>query len=142
MSSASDDFLDKAVKIMTDEDFSASSLGFIGNMIELGNAPRLISALTSPSGDVSSVVTTMQKLESFANVSQSLGCALMVYLWPVASERMVHDVADAIDLWVQDCHCDRLTTRIEQAAKSERDDETRKHYEQFLKLRTGVNNNA
>ena len=86
-----DDAVD--LKLLGDIACSAgSSVAFVNAIL----ASYLSSGLTVETA----ISKTMQTLERTAAKAELTGCLLMVYLWPFADESLMHDICDAIDLWI------------------------------------------
>lgn len=60
----------------------------------------------------------------------------MANLWSIADDLYMHDVCDAIDLWISACESDKLTSQLKQMALTEQDAGKRRHYESWVRNRT------
>ena len=77
----------------------------------------------------------MGKLEALAEPSPTNARVLMVALWPMANQLRLHEVSDAIDLWVASGQLDELRPHIQRIAESERDEGSRRHLEDMIRNR-------
>lgn len=78
------------------------------------------------------VAVVMRLLEEMAQHQVDTACCLMLSLWPIASELMLHDVCDAIDLWIWDNRSPAVETHLRNAAASEIDPDVKRHIEGLL----------
>lgn len=106
-------------------------------IIENGGSSRLLLELVSSEKQIdlnqeSVVRQTMSVLESFADKAPDLACILMCDLWSLASDQFIHDVCDAIDLWIASCDSKELVGHLKELAKSESEPNKRKHFQQLL----------
>jgi hypothetical protein len=76
-----------------------------------------------------SISQAMLKLESLAEVDPVLACILMAHLWPIANDLLMHDVCDAIDLWISNQKSQALIDRLRLVVNSEQDSDVRHHHE-------------
>ena len=75
------------------------------------------------------VAIVMQSLEEMAEHRRDAACCLMLSLWPVASELMLHDICGAIDLWIAHNLSATLVEHIRGLAAVETDPELKRYYE-------------
>jgi hypothetical protein len=120
--------------------FGQSDLLLLDRVVDSGAGPKLVSAIiagerTSHPSEEQAVKRAMWRLESLANTSQPVACVLMANLWPVANDLMMHDISDAIDLWISNCDADQLTQQLKAIARSEGSANRRQHYEQVIQKR-------
>jgi hypothetical protein len=80
------------------------------------------------------VTVVMRLLEEMADHQVEAACCLMLSLWPVASELMMHDMCDGIDLWVAHNRSATVIEHLRHAAASEVDPDLKRHYEGFLHI--------
>jgi hypothetical protein len=76
---------------------------------ESGGAKDVISGLltaekSAQRDDADAVYAVMAKLEALGEASLPTACAFMAELYPFASRFKMHDVANAIDLWIADAN--------------------------------------
>jgi hypothetical protein len=114
-------------------------LDVLDRIIRGQESPQVVAELisherTGGATEEEAVAKTQTKLESLSNMSQPIACILMASLWRIAGKIVgMHDVADAIDLWIQDCKSNELKVRLKLLSLSEDDAITRRHYEQWIK---------
>ena len=114
-----------------------SSLDLLDRIIGRGDASHLLSeifsrissAQSSPIAGDHVVSQTMVKLESLAEISPVIACTLMAHLWSIASDRRMHDICDAVCLWIAACNSHKLISHLKLIALAERDPDKRRHYE-------------
>jgi hypothetical protein len=136
---AEDEFA-RAVGAISLGNVAQSALEVLDAMVEGGQVAQLASAVLSAeqlscATKEDAVRQTMRKFESLAATSQPTACALMARLWPVASGLFMHDVCDAIDLWIASCASDTLSDQLKLMAQSESDPNNRRHYEEWIQNR-------
>jgi hypothetical protein len=85
------------------------------------------------SGECAAVSRSMEVLESLADQSESAACILMAHLWAVANALKMHDVCDAIDLWISSCRSPELRQHLQMLAGSQGDANLRRHYEELAR---------
>ena len=83
-----------------------------------------------------SVQQLMTTLEALAETSPLSARVLMATLWPVAGRLLLHDVCDAIDLWIVNQMSDDLRHRLQQMMESEHDEGSRSHLQGLLQNRS------
>jgi len=107
-------------------------------IINHGNGSQLLSALiaserTLGKTEEDAISQTMLNLEALAETSEPVACILMAYLRAVPSHVVgMHDVYNAIDLWIVDCHSDDLTNWLKQMIEIEKDTIVRRHFESLI----------
>ena len=116
------------------------ALDLLARMIEDGDAAQLLSVLVSrcrasSKSEEEAVSQSMLKLEQLARSSRPLACMMMVHLLPIASGLMMHDVFDAIGLWISDCKSEKLTEYLKLMARSSDDPDMKRHYEWLFQAR-------
>ena len=119
MSLEEDDF-SRAVATICGRAFTQPAVNLLRKIIEKGDAPRLVSAVVTAeqaSGKTAedAVSETMLKLESLGEISHLTACMLMVHLSLTASKLRLHDVWDAIDLWIYHCDSSELTNYLHES---------------------------
>ena len=77
----------------------------------------------------------MQSLEDMAEYRVDVACCLMLSLWPVASDLMLHDICDRIDLWIAHNRPAALIEHLRHIATSEVDPDLKRHYEGLLHIK-------
>ena len=78
------------------------------------------------------VLAVMQLLEEMAEHQIESACALMLSLWPMADNVMMHDVCDSIDLWVCNNRTPRVIEHVRNAAKSAANAGLKGHFNDLL----------
>jgi hypothetical protein len=74
--------------------------------------------------------------ECIAARSESTGCILMAHLWsPASNEIGMHDVCDAIDLWLTSHQRPELTPHLTYLADTSDEEAVRKHFRQLMDVR-------
>jgi hypothetical protein len=56
----------------------------------------------------------------------------MAHLWPLSGDLYLHDVCDAIDLWISHCGSPILFSQLNLIASAEPNADIRRHYEQWV----------
>jgi hypothetical protein len=125
--------LSNVTKLHIDEE-TLRLLSIMAKSIETSES--FVSALLtsqSPPGkkDSGSVYGTMRILETLADKIKPIGCILMAHLYQIADALFMHDVCNAIDLWVADCNSPELKLHLRKLVSYEKDDDLRRHYEQM-----------
>jgi hypothetical protein len=115
-----------------------NAAGLIRRIIDSGLSARLIGeaiviGIQNGWNQTQAISRIMESLEAVARLDRTLGCILMFYLWGRASDEKMHDVCDAIDLWV--FHSDPVEVQrcLSNLVVSEADPETPKHFKQLIK---------
>jgi hypothetical protein len=127
-----------AVRAIHSANFSRRALDLLDQIIDQQAVSRLVSVLVSnarESGKTQedALEQAMAELESLGNTSKPVACILMASLWPIAAAVVgMHDICDAIDLWIDDCNSERLNTQLEFLARSVGDGRIRKHYDEWI----------
>ena len=80
------------------------------------------------------VMFVMRLLEEMAEHRVEAACCLMLSLWPVASELMMHDICDGIDLWIARNRSAAVIEHLRHATASEVDPDLKRHYEGLLHI--------
>jgi hypothetical protein len=129
---------DDAVQAMQTSTFGPVQLRVIDGIVSSGVASRLIHDMltrnqSAEGGEARAVQKAMQQLEALAEASPVIARVLMAALWPTANRLRLHEISDAIDLWVADSNSDELRQQIQCIAKSEQDEGSRKHLGQMLR---------
>jgi hypothetical protein len=93
----------------------------------------LSTARCAVNDDVPAVQQLMGTLEALAEASPISARVLMATLWPAASRLHLHDVCDAIDLWIVNGMVDELRRQLLRMVESERNDASRRHVQQLLR---------
>ena len=75
---------------------------------------------------------TQEFFERIADQSELTACIFMVHLWPLASARIgMHDVCDAIMLWLAEHHQPEVTTHLNYIASSADHESVRERFRQL-----------
>ena len=74
----------------------------------------------------------MPSLEEMAEHRVDAACCLMLSLWPVASELMMHDVCDGIDLCLDHNSSATVIEHLKHVLESEIDPDVKRHFEGLL----------
>ena len=80
------------------------------------------------------VASVMQSLEEMAEHRVEDACCLMLTLWPVASELMLHEICDGIDLWIAHNRSVTVIEHLKHVAALEVDPDLKRHYEGLLHI--------
>src|SRR5258706_13635121 len=75
------------------------------------------------------VASVMQSLEEMAEHRVEAACCHMLSLWPVASELMLHDICDGIDLWIAHNRAVTVIEHLKHIAALEVNPHLQRHYE-------------
>lgn len=86
--------------------------------------------------DEHSVQRLMTTLEALAEISPLSARILMAMLWPIAGRLLLHNVCDAIDLWIVNQLSDDLRRHLRQMMESERNESSRSHLQRLLQNRS------
>ena len=78
------------------------------------------------------VAIAMESLEAMAEYQVDVACCLMLALWPIASELRMHDVCNAVDLWIWHNRSTAVIEHIKQLTASEFDPRLKRHLEGLL----------
>jgi hypothetical protein len=78
------------------------------------------------------VGSVMQSLEKMADHCADAACSLMLSLWPIASELMMHDVCDRIDLWIDHNRSAAVASQLRRLISSHADSGLKRHFEGLL----------
>lgn len=119
-----------------------STLHLMRRIVEQGLSSQLVAQITyvgtKPDQDLTQAISkTMANLETIAETDRSLACILMAELWGRASDTTMHEVCDAIDLWLHDSDSVELYRHLRKLASSELDPDKRRHFEQLVEMRSG-----
>lgn len=130
-----------AIQSLSAGDFEQAHRCAVEKVVLSGGAPMLIKEVVArlqraEGDDEHSVQQLMTNLEAFAGTSPLSARILMASLWPIASGLLLHDVCDAIDLWIVNEISDDLRRHLRQMMKSEREDSSRAHLERLLQNET------
>ena len=90
---------------------------------------RVRGAVGNDEKAVQQVITILEALSEISPLSARI---LMATLWPIAGRLLLHDVCDAIDLWVVNETSDDLKSQLRKIMESERDEGSRRHLERLL----------
>lgn len=80
------------------------------------------------------VASVMQSLEEMAEHRVEAACCLMLSLLPVASDLMLHDICDGIDLWIAHNRTVAVLYHLKHIAASEVDPNRKRHYERLFHI--------
>ncbi|MCE9545951.1 MAG: hypothetical protein K8T25_10590 [Planctomycetia bacterium] len=116
------------------DDKTIKSLGFVTESAE--NSHRFMETLfvtQSPSGnkDAEAVYRTMRLLEEVAEKSELPACILMAHLWLISNDLRMHDICDAIELWLTNCKSSDLGRYLLMLANSQDDERVRRRFEKL-----------
>lgn len=111
------------------------NIRLLRDIVASGSGRAVIDSLVDANRPEESVNDAMAELENLAQLDEPLACLLMAYLWDIASDVFMHDVCDAIDLWILHARGTELTSRLLQFAGSQTDDRVRSHFENLVKIR-------
>ena len=78
------------------------------------------------------VAGVMRSLEEMAEHRVDAACCLMLSLWPVAGELMMHDVCDRIFLWIDDKRSAGMIAHLKHLVASEVDSDVKRSFEGLL----------
>ena len=78
------------------------------------------------------VTFVLQSLEAMAEHQVDAACCLMIALYPVADELLMHDVCDSIGLWVWHNQSAVVIEHLKRSAASEPDPDLKRHLEGML----------
>lgn len=84
-------------------------------------------------GECAAVYRSMEVLERLTDESESAACIFMAHLWLVANALKMHDVCDAIDLWISSCRSPELKQHLQMLAGSQSVAHLRRHYEELAR---------
>lgn len=132
--------LAQAAECIQKEMCGQDSLSLLIEIIDRGDAPILVTRLvelgrSSGKDERSAVTQAMRSLESLARLSPWIACTLMAYLWPLSSDLRMHDIWDAIGLWIVGCDAEELTKQLTRICQSEGNRTMRSKYEELLRSR-------
>lgn len=71
----------------------------------------------------------MRRIEELAEVDYTGACILMIALWPIASEAFMHDICDAIDLWIVSNPSSSLLDYLRRLSQDEPNHDQRRHWD-------------
>jgi hypothetical protein len=89
---------------------------------------REIAAMRGELPTESRITGAMYSLEGFTPSHPAAACCLMLELWPIASAAFMHDVCDAIGLFLDDHRSSAVLVKLAQLAASDPDPEWREHW--------------
>ena len=133
--------LSRTAEAISDGDFAQGSIALLNKIVVEDAASHLVAKLVQNERrncktEEDAVSNVMLHLESLGNSFPLLACVLMAHLWPLAAGGLfLHEVCDAIDLWIQGCDSPELARQIKLIAASEADPDTRRHYQQWLQFK-------
>jgi hypothetical protein len=78
----------------------------------------------------------MAHLETIAETDESVACVFMADLWGPASDARMHEICDAIDLWLCNNDSQQLYEYLKKLALSEPDPGKRRHFKQLVELKS------
>ena len=138
--SIEDEMITNGSKRLLGRDFSKTTLNDLRLIFEQGCVSKVIGQAASTEGQpgrerAEAVAILMNSLETLAEANRSLACIFMASLWGVASDEGIHDICDAIDLWLRSETSDEVRGHLKGLALVEPDDDKRRHYEQLSKAR-------
>jgi hypothetical protein len=137
MNVTEDDFAQAADAIQNSA-FAQPILELLDRIVDRGGAQELVSEIVSrqhasgAAAEERAVSQAHRLLESLGNASEPIACRLLAHLYPVASERRMHDVCNSIDLWMAHCDSDALTRYLKLIIQSEPDPKMRRHYDTWI----------
>lgn len=80
------------------------------------------------------VNVVMSAIEAMADHQIEAACGLMLVLYPVASDLMMHDVCDSIDLWICHNRTSGVIQVLQRVAASETDPHFKRHIDGLLQI--------
>lgn len=98
------------------------------------DGPHVIGTMLGGAATEERVEEVMQSLEEMAQHRVEIACCLMISLWPVASDLMMHDVCDAIDLWIDANRSPVVIDHLGRVAAGEIDPDLKRHLEGLLSI--------
>lgn len=112
-------------KRLRDDPRSEKLLGDASEAIANGRGEKLLFALndklTANGTETTAVSATMALLETMMETAPRVAEYLMIKLYPIASSLFMHDVCDAIELWLLENASPELASLIGQLANEEKD---------------------
>jgi hypothetical protein len=78
------------------------------------------------------VNVVIRSLEEMAEHRVDAACCLMLSLWPIADELMMHDVCDGIDLFIDDNRSPAVKAHLKHLVASEVNADIRRYFEELL----------
>ncbi|HEX5245127.1 MAG TPA: hypothetical protein VFW23_17845 [Tepidisphaeraceae bacterium] len=138
---AADNDFPHAIQSLVNGDFGQTHRYAIDNVVLRGSASELVQAAftrvrRAGGDDKHAVQHLMTSLEVLTEISPLTARILMATLWPVASQLLLHEVCDAIDLWIVNEMSDVLRHRLRQMMESEHEESSRRHLERLLQNET------
>jgi hypothetical protein len=81
------------------------------------------------------VASVMRLLEEMAEHKSDTACCLMLSLYPVASELMMHEACDRIGLWIAHNRSAAVRAELRTLAESETDPYLKRYYDGLLNIK-------
>jgi hypothetical protein len=76
----------------------------------------------------------MAFLESVTEKDQSVGGTLMTRLYPIASRELIHEICDAIELWLERARSRQLSERLKELAADPANHEMANRYRGWAEI--------
>ena len=89
---------------------------------------RRIAIMRDRSPTDEEIEATMDELEKIVKDSPDVACSLMIDLWPIAGNACLHDVCDAISLWIVDHRSPAVVKKLTLLSESDPDLELRRYW--------------
>jgi hypothetical protein len=126
-----------AIRVVLGKLWTPENLALLDRIVDEGGGPELVSLLLSEAafGETPEkrVRSIMGNLESLGEASAATACTLMINLWGPAGNLFMHDVADAIDLWLYHHPSTRVTKELVRLVRAEGHDlGEQRNYERLL----------
>lgn len=120
---------------LRDFNIKEATLELMRRMVNCGFSSRIIAALVDAQltqDRFHAISIAMKNLEFLAKTDCTLASILMSDLWGFASDERMHDICDAIDLWLWDSRSAEFLRHLKALASSEHDPGKRRHFEQLI----------
>ena len=114
-------------------DLSGLVVAEISDVVQSGQSANLIESMLSRARTVTTseedcVALVMDQLENLALTMPDAACPLMLALQPIAGALCLHDVWDAVDLWVINNKSQIILDTLKRMAVSELDSDNKRHF--------------
>jgi hypothetical protein len=135
---ATEDEIDRAARAVWEGTFPSAVVDQITGIVAGGESASLLSAIlrlarATSATDADAAEETMERLEPLGEKVGPAACLLMAQLWGIAAGLFLHDICDAIDLWMGACNSPLLAAGLSSMARSEADPALRRHYEAWVR---------
>jgi hypothetical protein len=128
----------QAADVIRNGDCTPNSLAVLQKAaIQTGSALELVKDLISGEtatceNEVDSVSQAMLLIEALGKTDPVTACILMAHLWPIAGRLYMHDVCDAIDLWIWKYNSPELASHLRLIASLEKDQFIQQHFQSWI----------